>query len=190
MSNALTPADFVKKLNDRALRTPLMCEGFAKPIEENREAFLFSPGASCEDWSRIPAEIVEHVEFLGEQPCRDHSHPFVRVHFKEPPSNDPFATVFSSLLRAMISAHGGTPGLGPCGPQALMMQMSPFLGEWLARMSADGAWYGNPSPGEGGNVGLNKLCFDAKRKCMRLYPFQSISEKARQRGCEQMEYYC
>jgi hypothetical protein len=190
MTHTYAVGEFLKKLNDGALRAPLISEGFAKPIEGNREAFLFSPGTSCEGWTKIPAEIVETVEFLGELPCRDHSHPLVRIHFKEPPPNDPFAAAFSSLLRATNSEQVRASGTGPAGPQSLMMQAAPWIGEWLARGIADATWYGNPSGGGGGNVGLNRLCYDAKRKCNRVYPYQYISEREQQRGCEQMEYYC
>jgi hypothetical protein len=60
------------------------------------------------------------------------------------------------------------------------------------RLIADATWYGGHGGGGtgGGNAGLNKLCRDATRKCRRIYPYQEISAKEQQRGCEQMEYYC
>src|ERR1051325_2785404 len=91
MTNTYTAGEFVKRLTEGALRTPLICEGFAKPAEGSHDAFLFSMGDSCENWTKVPLEIVERVEVLGESSCRDHSHPLVKVHFKEPPANEPTA---------------------------------------------------------------------------------------------------
>jgi hypothetical protein len=101
MSNTLSSGEFIKKLSEGSLQTKLTTEGFAKPIEGNDNAFLFSIGESCENWTKIPSEIVEKVEIIGEQTCRDHSHPLVRIQFKESPTNDPHVAAFSSLLKVM-----------------------------------------------------------------------------------------
>ncbi len=105
MPETLKPQDFLKRLNEGKLETPLLFLGFAKPAEDNKETFLFSPGTSCKDWIPIPAGVVETVEHLGEQSCRDHSHPTIRIQFKEVPANQPLAAIFYSLLRSSLNAQ-------------------------------------------------------------------------------------
>jgi hypothetical protein len=168
MTDTYTAGDFLHKLNEGALRTPLICEGFAKPVEGSREIFLFSPGTSCKNWTKIPGEAIEKVEILGEQSCREHSHPLIRIYFKEPPANDSLAVVFASLLRVSSPA--------PINPQMMMMQMTndeqiaPFIGEWMARVFADAVWYG-ASGGGGGHSPVDvlerKLCLELRRRCKR-----------------------
>ena len=183
MADTFTADEFLKRLTEGALRTPLICEGFAKPVEDSHKAFLFSVGTSCEDWTKIPGEVIEKVEFLGERPCRDHSHPLIRIHFKEPPANEPFAVVFSSLLRA------SNPDPEPINPQLLMI--APFIGEWMARVFADAAWYGGASRGGGEeNPGLNRLCYERTRKCFGQPPYQNLSRRKREQACKHMEDFC
>lgn len=188
MTHTFTADEFLKWLNDGALRIPLVCEGFAKPIENDREAFHFAPGTSCEEWTKIPLAMVEKVDLIGERSCRDHSHPLVQLHFKESSSKDPAAVVFSSLLRAS--------GAGSTGQHFLMQKEGndeppPWIGELVSRIISDSGWFGTPSGGGSGtNVGLNRACNQAMRKCHRLYPYQNISERERKAACEQMEDVC
>ncbi len=159
MTDTYNAEDFLKRLAEGALRTPLICEGFAKPVEGSYEAFLFSLGTSCEDWTKISGEVVEKVEFLRERSCHDHSHPLIRIHFKEPSANDPFAVVFSSLLRASDSGRISPPHLP-----------SPFIGEWMARLFADAVWY-SAFGGVGGQTPADilerKQCLELRRRCRR-----------------------
>jgi hypothetical protein len=110
----------------------------------------------------ISGELVEKVEFLGERSCRDHSHPSIRIHFKEPSANEPFAAVFSSLLRASIPA--------PINPHVMMLPIEPYpgIGEWLARLFSDAVWDGGGSGG-GGNSPVDilerKLCLKLRQQC-------------------------
>lgn len=167
MANTYTAGEFLKRLTEGALRAPLICEGFAKPVEGSHEAFLFSLGTSCEDWTKIPSEVIEKVEFLGERSCRDHSHPLVGIHFKEPSANEPFAAVFSSLLRASNP--------DPINPHVFMLpiedEIPPFIGEWMARVFADAAFFGGASRGGGGHSPVDiierKRCLELRRQCQR-----------------------
>jgi hypothetical protein len=144
MTHTYTAGDFLKRLTEGALRTPLLCEGFAKPVEGSHEAFLFSLGTSCKDWIKIPGEVIEKVEFLGERSCRDHSHPLIRIHFKEPSANEPFAVVFSSLLRASNPE--------PINQHMLMLALTED--EQIPRLSVNGwhVWALTPS-GTAGRLG-------------------------------------
>jgi len=167
MTDTYTAGDFLKRLTEGTLRTPLICEGFAKPVEGSHEAFLFSLGTSCKDWTKIPGEVIDKVEFLGERSCNDHSHPLIRINFKESSANEPLALVFSSLLRASIPK--------PINSHMLMLPLtddiSPFIGEWMARVFADAVWYSGASRGGGGHSPVDilerKLCLELRRRCMR-----------------------
>ena len=78
MNKELTGPEFLKRLAAGTLHSPLVREGFARPVEGRHESFLFSSGTSCEGWTEIPCEVVQKVEFLGEHSCSDHSHPLIR----------------------------------------------------------------------------------------------------------------
>ena len=184
--------DFIKKLSDGSLRNPLTCNGFAKPVEDGREAFLFSLGTSCEDWIRIPSEVIEKVELLGEHSCHDHSHPLIRIHFKEPSANEPLALVLYSLLKALNPKPIQTSRFNP--ELLLQKEGAKFIGEWMARVFADEVWYSDPPGGERSapdtHPGINRLCFEARRKCRGQYPFQRLSDEERASWCERMDVYC
>jgi hypothetical protein len=193
MTNTYTADEFLKRLNSGTLRTPLICEGFAKSVEGSRDEFLFSPGVSCEEWTKIPVKIIEKVEFIEEHSCRDHSHPLVQIHFNEPQGDDPFAAVLSSVLRASNLNQERASGFGPMGQHFLMQQQgddkpAPFIGEWLARVFADAVWYSAlPHGNSDNNVGLNRQCYIAMLKCKRLYPYQHIRERERKIACAEMD---
>ncbi len=168
MTDTYNAEEFLKRLTEGSLRTPLICEGFAKPADGSYDAFLFSQGTSCKNWTKIPCEAVEEVEFLSEHSCRDHSHPLVRMHFKESSANEPFAAVFSSLLRASNPE--------PVDQRLLMLPLtddetiSPFIGEWMARLIADAVWNGAPRGGGGhspADILERKLCLKLRERCRR-----------------------
>ena len=169
MTDTYNAKEFLKRLTEDALRTPLICEGFAKPVDGSYDAFLFSLGTSCKNWTKIPCEEIEEVEFLTERSCRDHSHPLIRIHFKEPSANEPFAVAFSSLLRASNPE--------PINQDVLMLpltddeKIAPFIGEWIAHVIADAVWYGGAPRGGGGHTPSDilerKLCLELRRRCRR-----------------------
>ena len=95
MNHKYDATEFLKKLNGGTLRNPLSFEGFVKPLEKSDIAFFFSLGTSCKNWIKIPAEMIENVEFLSEQSCDTHTHPLVRIQLKEMDAADSTAAVFS-----------------------------------------------------------------------------------------------
>jgi hypothetical protein len=182
MTEKYDASEFMKRLAAGALRTPFTCEGFAKSIEVDTEAFLFSIGTACENWTKISAEMIEEVEFLGERSCSDHSHPLVRIHLKEPASTDTYAAVLASLLRATNFA--------PIDPQLLMQPNSHFKNFIEASDAFFDSSFGVAKDREIPNPGLNRLCFENKRKCFRQSPYRNISKREQERGCERMEDFC
>ena len=70
------------------MRSPVVLDGMAKPAENDGAAILFSP-AGCESWVRVPTDLIESAEHLGELACKDHTHPHVRIHLKESVGRSP-----------------------------------------------------------------------------------------------------
>ncbi len=101
MGQEFTGTDFVKALAEGALKNHIVREGLAKQQEKDAKSILFSEG-DCTDWIPIPVKMIEKVEFIRNMPCKDHEHPFVRLHLKSPVDN-PEAEVFSRLLAS--SSH-------------------------------------------------------------------------------------
>ena len=168
MNKELTGPEFLKRLADGTLRSPLVREGFARPVEGRHESFLFSTGTSCDGWTEIPCEVVRKVEFLGEHSCRDHSHPVIRIHFREPSADERYATVLSDLLPASNPEPGISSVTGL--PIRTFIGVSPFIGEWFARLIADAAFYAVGSGGGGGgsspaDIAERKDCLALRQRC-------------------------
>ena len=173
MPDGYNGPEFLRRLKDGDLHAPLVCEGFAKPVEGSGEAFQFAPAGVCNAWTKIPIELVERVEILGDQPCRDHSHPLVRVHFKEPSAQDTAAGVFASLLRTtthqlmiIVGRQGG-------------------LQSWIDDViDASNVILGNDDPPDMNNPALNRGALALWKKCHGIYPYGGLSPKARQNACD------
>src|SRR5918912_481342 len=45
---------------------------------DKEDHIAFAPG-SCDEWIDVPAELIGDVEVLRHVPCREHSHPLVRM---------------------------------------------------------------------------------------------------------------
>jgi hypothetical protein len=100
MAQEFTGADFAKALAAGTLNDHILCEGMAKTNESDPHSILFTTGLDCgKSWFPIPVKMVEKVEFLRNVSCKDHQHPYVRIHLKSPTDN-PDAEVFSRLLAA------------------------------------------------------------------------------------------
>ena len=112
--------------------------GMAKKPEGKEKAILFSLGADCSNWVSVPLGLIEDAEVLRLVPCRDHSHPLIRLNLKVPET--PEAQLFSSLLNAMQP--------GPEGPQG---DATAFAGRQLVDE------WGDPVCGPG----TRKRCYPA-----------------------------
>lgn len=105
-------------------KTQLM--GMVK-ASENEGHVSFAPGG-CESWVDIPSAMINEAEHLGDQPCKERSHPVFRLSLNEP--TDPQAKVLMQLLAARWPLSGsmpaiapqlaGLPGASPQGPSGVM----------------------------------------------------------------------
>lgn len=78
--------------------------GMAKP-SASAGSISFAPGG-CENWVDIPVSLIKKAEVLGQQPCRDHTHPLVRLTLKAP--NEPVAKILLALVGSLATAsHAG-----------------------------------------------------------------------------------
>jgi hypothetical protein len=69
-------------------------EGMVKAHEN--EGFISFSHTDCESWVDLPTDLIDKAEHVGQQSCRDHSHPRVRLTLK--PSDDPAAQILMALL--------------------------------------------------------------------------------------------
>ncbi len=107
-SQSLTAAEFFESLQQDKLiaAVPITLIGMVKKSEGKEKAIQFAPGGNCSNWVTIPLELIEDVEILKTIPCKDHTHPLVRLNLKTPTT--PEAKIFSSILQGMQSSLEGT----------------------------------------------------------------------------------
>jgi hypothetical protein len=96
------PQEFLEKLVRDDLKPPLVFTGMVKKGEDNLNQVLFATGTNCANWRAVSLEMVESIEVLEIVPCKDHTHPRVKIYFKKPKSKD--AMLFASLAAAMVRA--------------------------------------------------------------------------------------
>ena len=99
MKKLFTGEEFVKALAAGTLRDPILKEGMVKPSETSQDEILFADGMSCQNWTVIPVDMIESVEFIANERCQDHHHPYVRLFLKEPAMENRHAGIFAELLR-------------------------------------------------------------------------------------------
>lgn len=73
-------------------QTPLT--GMVKPSEKSGHVSFSQAG--CDTWVDLPTDMIERADHVGKRPCRDHSHPLMRITLNEP--EDPEAKTLLSLL--------------------------------------------------------------------------------------------
>ncbi|MBB5695797.1 hypothetical protein [Muricoccus pecuniae] len=89
-------ADFIQALNEGNLVKPgLQLVGLTKP-SGNKKELSFSLGLSCSRWITIPEKLVDHIDWLGDITCGDHTHPLVQLSFKATTTDE--GKLFSELL--------------------------------------------------------------------------------------------
>ena len=120
-SQSLTAAEFFDRLqqDDLATAVPITLIGMVKKSEGKEKTIQFAPGGNCSNWVTIPLDLIEDVEIIRTVPCKDHSHPLVRLNLKTPKT--PEAKIYSSILQGMQS--------GPEGVQPMFAQRA-AVDEW------------------------------------------------------------
>jgi hypothetical protein len=115
MKKSYSAHDFRRALATSSLDDQPPVEGMAKADDNDQGILLFS-AAGCERWTPIPLDLVLEVEHLGSTRCKDHEHPFVRIHLKAPET--PEARMLAGLLAAhamaLRASSDARPGAGFC----------------------------------------------------------------------------
>lgn len=121
-SQSLTADEFFESLHEDKLSTavPICLTGMVKKSEGKEKTIQFAPGGSCSHWTTIPLELIENVEVIRIVPCKDHTHPLVRLHLKTPKT--PEAKVFASILQGMQSGLEGMPPMPGMQPMLATRQ--------------------------------------------------------------------
>jgi len=107
----MSPQEFQKALSQNSLVRPFVLQGLAKESDDGA-ALMFSIDG-CGTWIPVPLELIEEVDFLNHVPCKDHSHPLVRLVLKRPAGD---GAVFSGLLESLMNhLRKGTAEKRPIG---------------------------------------------------------------------------
>jgi hypothetical protein len=103
--------EFLKKLRSDDVSVPVLLTGLAKKPEDDGEFILFTPGATCGRWIRLPVRLIEKVEVMRVISCGDHQHPFIRLQIRKPETDE--GMLLASLLERcqQYDLLGGTPVL-------------------------------------------------------------------------------
>jgi hypothetical protein len=122
---SFAPREFLDSLKRDEIRRPIVLFGMVKPAEDDDQYLLFAHGYVCANWTRIPLTSIETVEFLNLAPCKDHTHPLVLLHMKQPETDE--GQLFSSLVQATSGRMPGgaerlirRPGRMPGGAERLI----------------------------------------------------------------------
>jgi hypothetical protein len=92
-------AKFAEALSSGTFKQPIVLTGLAKQAENDNNAIMFAEGTLCQSWVKIPADMIDKVEYLATITCRDHEHPLVTLYLEDPPRQNPAAGALADLLR-------------------------------------------------------------------------------------------
>jgi hypothetical protein len=95
----LSPSEFISKLKRDELGLPLSLIGLVKGPNDKDKTIQFAVGRKCDNWTTIPVDAIDSVQFLRNTFCRDHSHPLVKLYLNLPKSGD--AKMYHSLLLSL-----------------------------------------------------------------------------------------
>jgi len=76
----------VAALAEGKLRSDHQYTGMVKASDKDKYV-AFALGSCDSGWIDVPAEVIGKVEVIDQVPCREHSHPLVRMQFKLDESN-------------------------------------------------------------------------------------------------------
>jgi len=108
-------SEFIEKLKSDDFGAPsLVFHGMVK-VGEDENHLLFANGTYCSNWTAIPINIIESIDFIELVPCKDHAHPLVYLTIKEPTSEE--AKMFASMARS----NRPTGSFSPTGPFSMPM---------------------------------------------------------------------
>lgn len=69
---------------------------------DDSQRLLFANGTDCNTWTELPLSMIESIEVRDIVPCRDHTHPVVKLQLKRARLSE--SRVFAALAEARASA--------------------------------------------------------------------------------------
>ncbi|MGW5737846.1 MULTISPECIES: hypothetical protein [Streptomyces] len=115
MTRSFSGTEFLQALASDTVREQPALVGMVKKSEDGADSLRFAPGTTCQDWTTIPAGLIDRVELLRQVPCDDHTHSLVQLTLKE--SDSPEHAVLAALL-AHYARAAATPAPSPCASPA------------------------------------------------------------------------
>jgi hypothetical protein len=97
-SEKMSSKDFMERLNSGNLNPESILFGKVKKSDKDSEV-LFSFKSDKGNWTRIPANMIEHVHLIKSFSCEGEKVALVKMHLKSP--SDPEAKIFHQLLSAL-----------------------------------------------------------------------------------------
>ena len=112
-SKQYTPAEFRDKLKEEADRPkPIIFVGMIKTAEDDQH-MMFAQGVTCTHWTEVPIDRIESIEVISEIPCKDHSHPLVKLRLTAPASEE--ALMYASLAQSNAFMNSASQSIGDTG---------------------------------------------------------------------------
>lgn len=146
MSDKFTVSDFIKALGTGRFQRTIELQGMVKQgVDAN--TLMFSISTDCTQWATIPVNLIEgEVLVIDTVPCRDHSHPLVRISLKFPDEQDQVALAFADLLsqfmRLMSTRRIDQREPDPRGPHVTCGYRF-HCRDGRQFIASSGAWYGD-----------------------------------------------
>lgn len=94
-SKSFSGTSLEKALQEGALtQSQAVLTGMVKSSEQS--GYINFSQSNCETWVDLPTSMIEQADYVAQSPCRDHSHPVMRITLKEP--SDAEGKILSALL--------------------------------------------------------------------------------------------
>jgi hypothetical protein len=97
-SEKISSNDFIEGINSENLKPASIIFGKVKKSDKDSEV-LFAFKGDKSNWTRIPANMIEHAHLIKSFTCKDEKISLVKIHLKIP--SDPEAKVFHDLLSSL-----------------------------------------------------------------------------------------
>ena len=120
--------DLEKALEEGTLtQNKTVIRGMVKPSEKSGHISFTASG--CNSWIDLPVDMIDDAVPEGNQPCRDHSHPVMRITLKEP--EDDQGQMLASLMAQTGNHISNLPNSDPFAPTpSLLIYCSWRCVEW------------------------------------------------------------
>jgi hypothetical protein len=147
----------------RSLEAALKSDSFSRPASSlvgmvkmsEKEGYVSFTRGGCEHWIDLPTYMIEEAKKVGQNRCKDHSHPVFEIKLKEP-NNPEGQILFSLLLQAAQSqsapphSRGGHPEHMHAAPSTDARVMRRPSGQGFQRSTQRPAGGWQSSGGRGG----------------------------------------